>query len=158
MIKIIGIGKIKDKHLQALCDTYTKRIQPYHKLEIVEVADETIGNNASSKDEEILMEKEGEKVLTKIKDSDFIILLDLHGEELDSVGLSKKIQDIQTYKTSNITFVIGGSLGVSQGLIKRSNYRLRLSKLTFLHQMTRLILLEQIYRSFKIASNETYHK
>lgn len=157
MIKIIGVGKIKDKHLKALCDEYTKRLQPYHKVEVIEVSDEAI-TGSSLKEEAMVKEKEGVRVLSKIKDGDYVVLLDLHGEELDSPSLAKKIADIQTYQTSNITFVIGGSLGLSDDLLKRSNYRLKLSKLTFLHQMTRLILLEQIYRSYKILSNETYHK
>ncbi|MDF9824792.1 23S rRNA (pseudouridine1915-N3)-methyltransferase [Breznakia sp. PF5-3] len=158
MIKIIGVGKIKDKNLKALCEEYKKRIQPYHKLEIIEVNDEAIGGNASLKDEIIIKDKEGMEVLKRVKDNDYMILLDLHGTQLTSEAFATKIEQIQTYHTSNITFVIGGSLGVSEALMKRSDFRFKLSDLTFLHQMTRLILLEQIYRSFKILHNETYHK
>lgn len=158
MIKIISIGKIKEKHLKALCDEYTKRIQPYQKIECIEVNDEMIPMNASEKEEKQVLDKEAQEVLKRVKDQDYVILLDLHGEMLTSESLAKKIESIQTYNTSNITFVIGGSLGVADALVKRSDFRLKLSDLTFLHQMTRLILLEQIYRSFKILKNETYHK
>jgi len=158
MIKIIGIGKIKDKHLKALCEDYQKRIQPYHRLEVIEVNDEAISNHASIKEENQIKEKEALEVLKRIKDNDYVILLDLHGKNMTSEELAQKIHSIQTYQTSNITFVIGGSLGLGESLLKRSNDRLKLSDFTFLHQMTRLILLEQIYRSFKILSNETYHK
>lgn len=158
MIKIIGIGKIKDKHLSNLCDEYKKRIQPYQKLEIVEVDDEAIGGNASLKEQEQIMDREGEAVLKKIKDNEYVILLDLHGKTLDSEAFANKLDQIQTYHSSTITFVIGGSLGVSKKLVARSDFRFKLSDLTFLHQMTRLILLEQIYRAFKILKNETYHK
>lgn len=158
MIKIIGIGKLKEKQLKALCDDYQKRIQPYHKIEVIEVNDESISNNASPKEEEQIKEKEALEVLKRIKDNDYVILLDLHGKTMTSEELAQKISSIQTYHTSNITFVIGGSLGLGESLLKRSDFRLKLSDLTFLHQMTRLILLEQIYRSFKILGNETYHK
>lgn len=158
MIKIIAIGKLKEKHLKSLCDEYTKRIQPYHKLEVIEVQDEMIKANASQKEEQAILEKEGKEVLKRIKEQDYVMLLDLHGEMLRSEQLANKIDTILTYHTSNITFVIGGSLGVSKELVKRSDFRLKLSDLTFLHQMTRYIILEQIYRSFKINNNETYHK
>lgn len=158
MIKIICVGKIKDKHLKSLCEEYQKRIQPYHKLVMIEVNDEPIQANASSKEETLVKDKEGREVLKQIKDQEYVIVLDLHGTMLDSEDFAYKIETIQTYKTSHVTFVIGGSLGLSQALLERSNFRFKLSELTFLHQMTRLILLEQIYRGYKIRNHEVYHK
>lgn len=152
MIKIIAIGKVKDKHLAALIDDYKTKISYYHKIEVVEVKDEPIKD-----DEREVLNKEAYRVLEKIDDSEYVILLDLHGKTIDSVSLSNKIDKL-FITNSRITFVIGGSLGLGDELRKRANEAIRLSDLTFLHQMTRLILLEQIYRSFKILNHETYHK
>lgn len=152
MIKIIGVGKIKDKHLQSLIDDYIKKISRYHKIEVIEVKDEPIKDNPKD-----VLDKEALRVLSKIKDNDYVILLDLHGKESDSVSFSKKIDKL-FITNSNIDFVIGGSLGLGEELIKRANDRLKLSEMTFLHTITRLILVEQIYRAFKILNNETYHK
>lgn len=152
MIRLICIGKIKDKHLSALIDDYIERINHYHKLEVVEVKDESI-----TTDEKTILDKEACRVLDKINDDEYVILLDLHGKSLDSIELSKKIDNLMCHY-AKITFVIGGSLGLGEALLKRANERIKLSDLTFLHQMTRLILLEQIYRSFKIINHETYHK
>lgn len=152
MIKLICIGKVKDKHLQALIDDYTERINHYHKLEVIEVKDESI-----TTDEKSILDKEASRVLEKINDDEYVILLDLHGKSIDSIKLSEKIDNLMCHY-AKITFVIGGSLGLGEQLIKRSNERIKLSDLTFLHQMTRLILLEQVYRSFKIINHETYHK
>jgi len=152
MIKLVCVGKVKDTHLQALIDDYVKRINHYHKLQIIEVKDESI-----TTDEKAVMVKEAERVLNKISFDEYVILLDLHGKSIDSVSLSKKIDEL-FISNSKLTFVIGGSLGLDDSLRKRANMAIKLSDLTFLHQMTRLILLEQIYRSFKILSHETYHK
>lgn len=152
MIKILCVGKLKDKHLASLIDDYTKRINRYHKLEIIEVKDEPINDN-----EVEVLNIEGERVLSKINDDEYVILLDLHGKSIDSLSLANKIDKIFVHN-SKLTFVIGGSLGLSDKLRKRANEAIKLSDLTFLHQMTRLILLEQIYRSFKILNHETYHK
>ncbi len=152
MIKLICVGKIKDSHLKALIDDYTKRIGKYHKLEVIEVKDEPIRDN-----EKEVLDKEASALLSKIDKDDYVILLDLHGETIDSVSLAKKIDKL-FINHSKIDFVIGGSLGLGQDVIDRANYRLKLSDMTFLHQMTRLIVLEQIYRSFKILNNEIYHK
>ena len=152
MIKIIGIGKIKDKHLEALIEDYTKKISRYHKIEIIEVKDEPIKD-----DEKAVLDIEATRALTKIKDNEYVILLDLHGKETDSVNFAKHIDQL-FISNSHITFVIGGSLGLGEQLLKRANERLKLSEMTFLHGMTRLILVEQIYRSFKILKHETYHK
>lgn len=152
MIKIVAVGKVKDEHLKALIDDYTKRISRYHKIEIVECKDEPIDDNQKD-----VLIKEGNRVLEKIGDDEYVILMDLHGKAIDSLELAKKI-DKTFVSYSKLTFVIGGSLGLSDDLRKRANEAIKLSDLTFLHQMTRLILLEQIYRSFKINNHETYHK
>ncbi|MBR0420074.1 MAG: 23S rRNA (pseudouridine(1915)-N(3))-methyltransferase RlmH [Erysipelotrichaceae bacterium] len=152
MIKIVCVGKVKDKNLAALISEYAEKINHYHKLEIVEVKDEAIKDN-----EQAVLDKEAESVLSKIRDDEYVILLDLHGKSIDSIGLANKL-DRLFISNPRITFVIGGSLGLSDKLRKRANEKLKLSDLTFLHQMTRLIILEQIYRCFKILNNETYHK
>lgn len=152
MIKLVCIGKIKDKHLSALINDYIERINHYHKLEVIEVKDESI-----TTDEKSVLDKEAARALEKINSDEYVILLDLHGKSLDSIKLSEKIDNLLCHY-AKITFVIGGSLGLGEQLLNRANERIKLSDLTFLHQMTRLILLEQIYRSFKIIKHETYHK
>lgn len=152
MIKLICVGKIKDKNLLALIEDYKKRINKYHKLEIIEVKDEAITNNENE-----VLNIEGDRVLNKIGKDEYVILLDLHGKSIDSISFAQKIDKL-FITNSKLTFVIGGSLGLSDSLRKRANEAIKLSDMTFLHQMTRLILLEQIYRSFKILNNETYHK
>lgn len=157
-IKIVSVGKIKEKYLVEGIKEYTKRLSLFTKIEFIELADEKIPENASLQDEILVKNKEGKRMLEKIKDDEYVILLDLHGKEIDSVQLSKHIENCMIQGNSQITFVIGGSLGLSDDLIKRSNFRLCFSKLTFTHQMIKLFLLEQIYRSFKIMNNQTYHK
>ena len=152
MIKLICIGKIKDSNLKSLIDDYTKKINRYHKIEVIEVKDEPIKDN-----EKNVLDLEANRALSKIDNDEYVILLDLHGKTLDSVEFANRLDKL-FINYSKITFVIGGSLGLGEQLIKRANYRLKLSDMTFLHQMTRLILVEQIYRSFKILNNETYHK
>lgn len=152
MLKLICVGKVKDASLKALIDDYQKRIQKYHKLEVIEVKDEPIRDN-----EKEVLDIEASRIMSKIDKEDYVILLDLHGESLDSVSLANKIDKLFV-SYSKITFVIGGSLGLGEEVRKRANYRLKLSDMTFLHQMTRLIILEQIYRCFKILNHETYHK
>lgn len=156
-VRIVCVGKIKDSFNKQGIDEYKKRLSRYIKLDIVEVDDAKIKDNASLKEEEIVKKEEGIRILKQVKDNEYMILLDLHGKEIDSVEFSKII-DSTSIRFSTITFVIGGSLGLSEEVIKRANYRLCLSKMTFTHQMTRVILLEQIYRAFKILNNEVYHK
>lgn len=152
MIRIIAVGKIKDKHLQSLIDDYLLKINRYHKIEVIEVKDEAIKDN-----EKYVLQQEASRVLKNINDNDYVITLDLHGKACDSVEFSKKIDN--TFNNHpRLVFVIGGSLGLGEELIKRSNERLKISDMTFLHGMCRLLLVEQIYRSFKILNNETYHK
>lgn len=158
MIKVIGVGKIKEKALKSLIDEYIKRLNAYTKIEVIEVNDEAALDKFSDAENKKVMDIEGERVLKKIKDKEYVILLDLHGEMLSSEQLATKLNSIQTYNSSDITFVIGGSLGVSDALVKRSQLRWKLSDLTFTHQMVRVLILEQIYRAYKINNNETYHK
>ena len=157
-MKLVCVGKIKEKSLASLIQEYSKRISAYTKLEIIEVDDIMAPQTNSDAQNEQVKYKEGLSILSKIKEKDFVILLDLKGKMLTSEGLSEKIEEIQTYHGSQITFVIGGSLGLSQEVIQRSNFRWKLSDLTFPHQIARLMVLEQIYRSFKIMKNEPYHK
>ena len=152
MIKIVCVGKVKDRHLSALIDDYVSKIAHYHKIEVIEVKDEPIKDN-----EKAVLDKEAEAVLSRIRDDEYVILLDLHGKSIDSIGLSEKLDQL-FIRYPRICFVIGGSLGLGEKILARADERLKLSDLTFLHQMTRLILLEQIYRSFKILNHETYHK
>lgn len=152
MIKLICVGKVKDKNLNALINDYVDKINHYHKLEVIEVKDEPIKDN-----EKAVLDIEANRVLQKIQNDEYVILLDLHGKSLDSIEFSKAIDKL-FINNSKLCFVIGGSLGLGDKLLERSNYRLKLSDMTFLHQMTRLIILEQIYRSFKILNHETYHK
>lgn len=152
MIKLICVGKIKDKNLASLINDYIKKINHYHKLEVIEVKDEPINDNEKS-----VLNIEAERVLDKIDKDEYVILMDLHGKSIDSVSLANKIDKLFV-SYSKITFVIGGSLGLGDKLLDRANEKIKLSDLTFLHQMTRLILLEQVYRSFKILNHETYHK
>jgi 23S rRNA (pseudouridine1915-N3)-methyltransferase len=152
-INVISVGSIKEKYMQELISDYKKRISKYAQIDLIELKDESNKVN-----ENIVKEIEGERIISSIKDGFFVILLDLRGQMLDSVSLSKKIDEITTYQSSKIAFVIGGSYGVSDAVKKRANYSLSISKMTFPHQFARGILLEQIYRSFKILSNETYHK
>ena len=154
MIKIVAVGKIKSNSLNALINDYLKKISSYHKIELIEVKDEAIIANDSN---EAILDKEANRVLKQIKDDEYVIVLDFHGEMISSEELASKMDKLFV-SYSKITFVIGGSLGLGKEIIRRSNYRLKLSPMTFLHSMTRLIILEQIYRSFKINTHETYHK
>lgn len=158
LIKIICVGKIKEKYFIMAIEEYKKRLSAYATVEFVEVQDEKIPLNASLKEEEIIKRKEGEKVLNKLKDNDFVILLDVYGKEIDSVSFSNYLNNKMIQGVSSFTFVIGGSLGLSEELRKRANEKISLSKMTFTHQFCRVILLEQVYRAFKIIRGETYHK
>lgn len=145
MIKLICMGKIKEDYLNKLIDDYKKRISRYHKIEIIELND--------SND----LQKESVDILKHINNQDYVIALDIDGENLDSVSLAKKI-DSTFLNYGTITFIIGSSFGLHEDVKRRANYKLSFSKLTFPHGLFRGILLEQIYRSFKILNNETYHK
>ena len=156
-IKIYAIGKVKDFY-KAGVDEYLKRINAYAKIEVIELKDEPINDNPSINEIEKAKNIEGDRVIKLLKPNEYLIGLDLNKKELDSVAFSDYLMNKLETNGSNISFVIGGSYGLSDALKKRVNDSISLSKLTFLHQMTRLILLEQIYRAFKIINNETYHK
>lgn len=148
MIKIICVGKLKEDYLKKAMEEYKKRITKYSKIEMIELDDESNGN---------ILEKEKTKILKYIHEKDYVITLEIDGSSIDSMELSKKIESIYL-NYSNITFIIGGSYGLHDDIKKRSNYAISFSKLTFPHQLFRVMLLEQIYRSFKIMHHETYHK
>lgn len=156
-ITIISVGKLKEKYLVEGIKEYAKRLSKYTTLELIEVNDETAPDNLSQKDIDIIKDKEGERIQSKLKDS-YIISLAIEGKQLSSLELAQKIEDIKTYLNSHITFIIGGSLGLSNSIIEKSNFLLSFSYMTFPHQLMKLILLEQIYRSFRINNNEPYHK
>ncbi len=157
MIKIICIGKLKDKILKNLEDHYLKQLKTYHKIEMIEVKDCALTHAESHKQITQILETEAKNVLDKLKD-EYMILLDLHGQQITSEQFASKIDQLFVTGHSNIVFVIGGSLGVGETLVKRANFRLCLSKMTFTHLFCRVLLIEQIYRAFKINANETYHK
>lgn len=156
-IKIYAIGKVKDFYKLG-CDEYVKRIKPYCNIEIIEVKDEQIPEKPHNSEINKAKNIEGERITKLLKPGEYLIGLDLNRKEYDSVEFSKQIATNLEKNGGNISFVVGGSYGLSDELKARCNEFVSLSKFTFLHQMSRLILLEQIYRSFKILSNETYHK
>lgn len=157
-IRLIVVGKLKEKYLVAGIKEYQKRISGYTNIEIIEVADERIPDKASLAQEVMVKVKEGRKILDKIKQDDYVILLDVGGKELDSIAFSKHLEQCMINGKSTIDFVIGGSLGHGEEVLQRADFRLSFSPMTFPHQLMRLILIEQIYRAFKIMKNETYHK
>ncbi len=157
-IKIYCIGTIKEAYLKEGILEYIKRIKAYADVDIIEVNDSPIKNENSSIEIEKAKEIEGKRVLKILPENDYLIALDLNKKEPDSVSFSRYLLDKLTDNGSRISFVIGGSYGLSDELKNRANDSISLSKMTFLHQMSRLILLEQIYRAFKISKNETYHK
>lgn len=154
-IKIVSVGKIKDKYLEIGIEEYLKRLSSYAKVEIIEVKDEKISNNDS---EEHVKEVEGKRIIEKLDKNYFNIFLDVHGKEISSEELASYTQNLIDSGKGNLCFVIAGSLGFSLNALKYANFRLSFSKMTFTHQMIRLLLLEQIYRVFKINNNEVYHK
>lgn len=158
MIKIICIGKIKEDYLKDGINEYLKRLSRYTRIEIIELKDIPLKDNMSEIEEEKAKEEESSLIESRLKDSDYLIALDRMGKELSSIELSKKIDNTLSSVNKDIVFMIGGSLGLSKELLNKSDLVISFSKLTFPHQLFRLILLEQIYRSFKIMKNETYHK
>lgn len=157
-ISLISVGKIKEKYLKAAIEEYSKRLSRYCKLNIVEIPDEKTPDNASEKEELIIKEKEGEGILRHLKDNMYIVALDLKGTMLSSEELSNFMQQLEVKGDSNVAFVIGGSLGLSKSVLSRANYKLCFSKMTFPHQLMRVILLEQVYRGYRIMKGEPYHK
>ena len=157
-ISLITVGKLKEKYLKLAIDEYSKRLSRYCKLYIIELPDEKTPDNASEKEEIIIKEKEGQNILKHIKENSFVIALDLKGNMISSEEMAAYIKGLGVKGNSNIVFIIGGSLGLSTEVLKRANYKLCFSKMTFPHQLFRVMLLEQIYRAFRINNNEPYHK
>ncbi len=157
-IKIIAIGKLKEKYWQEAVKEYSKRLGAYCSLEIIELKESLLRANASAADEEAVKRAEGEEILNRIRKTDYVITLEIKGKGLTSEALSEKIEQLGIDGHSDIAFVIGGSLGLSPQVSQRADFKLSFSAMTFPHQMMRVILLEQIYRSFKIMRNESYHK
>lgn len=157
-ITILCVGKIKEKYFSMAIEEYVKRLSRYCKLEIIEVPDEKTNENASAAEEKMVKEKEGERILKNIKDTSYVIALAINGKQLNSVELSEKIEKLGVQGVSHITFVIGGSLGLDERILQRADYKLSFSKMTFPHQLMRVVLLEQVYRSYRIMNGEPYHK
>ncbi|MEH7546764.1 MULTISPECIES: 23S rRNA (pseudouridine(1915)-N(3))-methyltransferase RlmH [Bacillaceae] len=157
-ISIITVGKLKEKYLRQGIEEYLKRLTAYAKVEMVEVADEKAPEELSELEMLQVKQKEGERILAKISQDTYVIALAIQGKLQSSEELAKNLDQLATYGKSKIAFVIGGSLGLSDEVIKRSNEQLSFSRMTFPHQLMRLILVEQIYRAFRINRNEPYHK
>ena len=157
-ITILTVGKIKEKYLKDAIAEYSKRLSKYCKLEVIEVADEKTPENASENVENTIRAKEAERLMKYMKDDAFVITLEIAGKLLSSEELADKIDTLGVQGKSHIIFVIGGSIGLGAEILKRSDFALSFSKMTFPHQLMRVILLEQIYRSFRILKGEPYHK
>lgn len=157
-IHIVSVGKIKEKYLKQGITEFEKRLRPYCKLKLDEVPDEQAPEQLSEKELLKVKQKEGERILQKIKPTQYVIALDIHGVNWSSEQLAKEIDKLGVLGKSSIAFVIGGSNGLSEEVLKRANQKLSFSKMTFPHQLMKLILMEQVYRGFKILRNEPYHK
>ena len=157
-ISIIAVGKLKEKYLKMAVDEYSKRLSRYTKLEIIELQDEKTPDNASETVEENIRTKEGERLLKYVRDDAYVITLEINGKQLSSEELAEKIEKLGVQGTSHIMFIIGGSIGLGKEVLARSDYALSFSKMTFPHQLMRVILLEQVYRSYRIINGEPYHK
>ncbi|MDM5209976.1 23S rRNA (pseudouridine(1915)-N(3))-methyltransferase RlmH [Peribacillus sp. RS7] len=157
-ITIITVGKLKEKYLKQGIAEYTKRLSAYANIELVEVPDEKAPENLSAADMDIVKQKEGERILAKVSPDTYVITLEINGKQLTSEQLATHMDQLATYGKSKIAFIIGGSLGLGNEVLSRSDYALSFSKMTFPHQLMKLVLVEQIYRAFRINRNEPYHK
>lgn len=157
-ITVICIGKLKEKYWSDAVAEYSKRLKRFCNLEIVELKESRLPENASPADEEKVKLEEGRSILKNIKDSTYVITLEIQGKQLSSEELAKKMDQLAGTGKSDVALVIGGSLGLSEEVSRRSDFKLSFSKMTFPHQMMRVVLLEQVYRAFKINANEAYHK
>jgi len=157
-VRIIAVGKIKERFLSDGIAEYEKRLLPYLKLSIVEIAEERRGVHTSGGQEQLAKDREGERVLAAIPDGAYVVALDVRGKEMSSEALATRMHDWQLAGTNSIAVIIGGDLGLSDAVLARATLRLSLSSMTFTHQMVRLILLEQLYRTCRINSGEPYHK
>lgn len=157
-ISIVCIGKLKEKYWTDAVQEYSKRLSKYCTFTINELKEEKATDNASAAEEMAVKEAEGKNMLKQIKKDAYVIALEIQGKELTSEALSEKIESLGIAGKSDLVFLVGGSIGLSEEVLARADFRLSFSKMTFPHQMMRVVLLEQIYRSFKIIKNETYHK
>ena len=157
-ISVIAVGKIKEKYLKDAVTEYSKRLSRYCKLEIIEAADEKTPDHASVAVEDAIRAKEGERLLKHIRDDMYVITLEIGGKMLTSEEFAEKIETLGVQGKSSIAFVIGGSIGLGKEVLKRSDFALSFSKMTFPHQLMRVVLLEQVYRGYRIMNGEPYHK
>ena len=157
-IRIVCIGKLKERYWSEAVEEYSKRLSRYCELEIVQLKEARLPDKASLADEQNVIFEEGQSILKNIKEGSQVITLEIKGKELSSEGLSAYLGELQLEGKSDLTFVIGGSLGLSEQVSARADFKLSFSRMTFPHQMMRVILLEQVYRAVKIRRNETYHK
>ncbi len=157
-ITIIAVGKLKEKFMKDAIGEYSKRLSKYCKLEIIEVADEKTQESSSQAMDDIIRKKEGERIQKYMKDDAYVITLEINGKMLSSEELANKIEKMGIQGTSHIIFIIGGSIGLDSTICKRADYALSFSPMTFPHQLMRVILLEQVYRSYRIIQGEPYHK
>ena len=157
-VKIIAVGKLKEKYLIQGIQEYVKRLGAYAKMDLIEVADEKAPENLSEAEMRLVKEKEGERILTKIKEQEYVFALAINGKNPSSEEFAKTINQLGIQGKSQLVFVIGGSLGLSDTVLKRSNAQISFGKMTYPHQLMRLILVEQIYRAFRINKGEPYHK
>ena len=157
-ITILAVGKVKESYFRDGIAEYLKRLSKYAKMEVIEVNDEKTPDNASEKEELLIKQKEGERLLKSMKEDAYTIALAIDGKKLDSVALAEKIDQLGVSGNSHIQFVIGGSLGLADEVLRKADMKLSFSDMTFPHQLMRLILCEQIYRSYRIIHNQPYHK
>ncbi len=157
-ITVVSVGKIKEKYFVDAIKEYTKRLGAYCQINHIEVADEKCPENLSEKEEIMVKDKEGDRILSKIKDRQYVYALAIEGKQRTSEAFSREIDNLGVQGKSDIVFVIGGSLGLSENVMKRANDYISFSKMTFPHQMMKVVLLEQVYRAFRISRGEPYHK
>ena len=157
-INIVCVGKIKEKYLKLGIDEFKKRLSKYCKLDVIELDDEKAPENLSDKEMLMIKDKEGKKILSKVKANSYVIALAIDGKNLSAEELADTMSKLAVRGSSHITFIIGGSLGLSDEVLSRADYKLSFSKMTFPHQLMRLILLEQVYRAYRINNGEPYHK
>ncbi|HOQ00394.1 MAG TPA: 23S rRNA (pseudouridine(1915)-N(3))-methyltransferase RlmH [Acetivibrio clariflavus] len=157
-LTVVAVGKLKEKYLKEGINEYSKRLSRFCELQVIEVEDEQAPENLSVSQEEQVKRREAERIIKRVKEGSVLIVLDLKGKKLSSEEFSDKLNSFFISGKSHITFVIGGSLGLDEELVRKADFSLSLSDMTFPHQLARLILVEQIFRAFKILNNETYHK
>lgn len=157
-ISIVTVGKLKEKYLTLGINEYLKRLSAYAKIEVIEVPDEKAPEQLSDTEMKQIKQKEGERILAKVHPDAHVIALAIQGKQMSSEQLASELDKLATYGKSKVAFIIGGSLGLSDEVLKRSNAQLSFSKMTFPHQLMRLILVEQVYRAFRINRGEPYHK